>query len=351
MQIREILQKTAGTLAVPDAGVLATEINRVAPLDQASSGDLSFFTNPAHLDKAHQTAASAILVATVVPELAVPQIITANPYVAMAEMAMLLNTTGKEHPPTHELAYIHPQAVIDAEAVIYPYVFVGKDSHVGAGSVIYPHCYIGEQVTIGKNCTIHPNVTILANCEIGANVIINAAAVIGNDGFGFARTDMEAVKIPHCGRIVIEDNCEIGALNTIARATFAETRLRAGCKLDAQVHIGHNVDLGQFSLIAAQSGIAGSTKVGRNLVMAAQTGIANGLNVPDHVVLGTRGGLSKSPPASGQYAGAPALPGAAWRRQQAVFKNLPALAKKVQEMERELRQLRHAVQQRKPTAP
>ena len=341
MQIREILQKTVGKLAVMDEAVLATEIVRVAPLDQAVSGELSFLTNPAHLDKAHTTAASAILVAAAIPELSVPQIITANPYVAMAELATQLNRSDREYPPRSQLTHIHPQAEVDEQAIIYPYVFIDKGSRIGAGSVVYPHSFIGVGVTIGKNCTIYPNVTILDNCEIGMNVVINAGAVIGNDGFGFAQTGMEAVKIPHSGRIVIEDNCEIGALNTIARATFAETRIRAGCKLDAQVHIGHNVDLGKFGLIAAQSGIAGSTKIGRNLIMAAQTGIANSLTIPDYVVLGTRGGISKSPPTSGQYAGAPALPGAEWRRQQAVYKNLPALAKKVQALERELRRLKN----------
>jgi len=340
MRIREILQKTAGKLAVTDEAVLATEIVRVAPLDLAVSGELSFLTNPAHLDKARTTAASAILVAAPIPELNVPQIITANPYVSMAELATQLNASDREYPPRSQLTHLHPQAEVDAQAIIYPYVFIDKGSRIAAGSVIYPHCFIGAGVTIGENCTLYPNVTIFDDCEIGKQVVINAGAVIGNDGFGFAQTGMEAVKIPHRGRIVIEDNCDIGASNTIARATFAETRIRAGCKLDAQVHIGHNVDLGKFSLIAAQSGIAGSTKVGRNLIMAAQTGIANSLTIPDHVVLGTRGGINKSPPSSGQYAGAPALPGSVWRRQQAVYKNLPALAKKVQELERELRRLK-----------
>lgn len=340
MRIREILQKTEGRLAVTDEAVLAIEIVRVAPLDLAVSGELSFLTNPAHLDKARTTAASAILVAAAIPELNVPQIVTANPYVAMAELATQLNASDREYPPRGQLTHLHPQAEVDAQAIIYPYVFVDKDSRIAAGSVIYPHCFIGAGVTIGENCTLYPNVTVFDDCEIGNNVVINAGAVIGNDGFGFAQTGMEAVKIPHRGRIVIEDNCDIGASNTIARATFAETRIRAGCKLDAQVHIGHNVDLGRFSLIAAQSGIAGSTKVGRNLIMAAQTGIANSLTIPDHVVLGTRGGINKSPSSSGQYAGAPALPGSVWRRQQAVYKNLPALAKKVQELERELRRLK-----------
>lgn len=340
MQIREILQKTAGKLAVMDEAVLATEIVRVAPLDLAASGELSFLTNSAHLDKARTTAASAILVAEPIPELSVPQIITANPYVAMAEMATRLNASEREYPPHSQLTHVHPQAEVDARAILYPYVFVDKGSRIGAGTVVYPHCFIGSEVSVGNNCAIHPNVTIFDNCEIGNGVVINAGAVIGNDGFGFAQTGMEAVKIPHCGKIVIEDNCEIGALNSIARATFAETRIRTGCKLDAQVHIGHNVDLGKFSLIAAQSGIAGSTKVGRNLIMAAQTGIANSLTIPDYVVLGTRGGINKSPPTSGQYAGAPALPGHEWRRQQAVYKNLPTLAKRVQELERELRRLK-----------
>ncbi len=341
MQIGEILQKTAGKLAVTDEAVLALEIMRVAPLDLAVSGELSFLTNPAHLDKARTTAASAILVAEAVPELNVPQIITANPYVAMAELATQLNASDREYPAHRQLTHIHPQAEVDAQAIVYPYVFIDKGSRIGAGSVIYPHCFIGAGVTIGENCTLYPNVTVFDNCEMGNRIVINAGAVIGNDGFGFAQTGMEAVKIPHCGRIVIEDNCEIGALNTIARATFAETRIRAGCKLDAQVHIGHNVDLGQFSLIAAQSGIAGSTKVGRNLIMAAQAGIANSLTIPAHVVLGSRGGLNKSPSVSGQYAGAPALPGAEWRRQQAVYKNLPALAKKVRALEQELRDLKN----------
>ena len=343
MQISEILQKTSGKLAVTDDAVLATDILRVAPLDCAVSGELSFLTNPAHLNKARTTAASAILVAEALPELSVPQIITPNPYVAMAELAALLNVSEREYPQAKQLTHIHPQAEVDEQAVIYPYVFIDKGSVIAAGTVVYPHCYIGAGVTIGKHCTLFPHVTIFDNCEIGNQVVINASAVIGNDGFGFAQTGKEAVKIPHSGRIVIEDNCEIGALNTIARATFAETRIRSGCKLDAQVHIGHNVDLGKFSLIAAQSGIAGSTKVGRNLIMAAQTGIANSLTIPDYVVLGTRGGINKSPPASGQYAGAPALPGSLWRRQQAVYKNLPALAKRVQELEREVRRLKGEV--------
>ena len=154
MQIREILQKTAGKLAVTDEAVLAIDIVRVAPLDQAVSGELSFLTNPAHLAKARTTAASAILVAEPLSELSVPQIITANPYVAMAEMATLLNASAREYPPRSQLTHIHPQAEVSDQAIIYPYVFIDKGSSIGAGTIVYPHCYIGAEVTIGKK--LHP---------------------------------------------------------------------------------------------------------------------------------------------------------------------------------------------------
>ena len=325
MKISEILQITAGNLREAGSEVLDLEITRVSPLDCAVKGEISFLSNPRHRDAVFTTKASAVLVKEFISDLRIPQIIVADPYVAMAEIAGLLHGRTKTHPARGNLSYIDPQAQIDPQAIIYPFAFIGANSCVGKHSVIYPHCFIDANVEIGARTIINPQVTIHDNCRIGDNVTIHAGTVIGCDGFGFAQTQAEAVKIPHTGRIVIEDNCEIGALNTIARATFAETRIRSGTKLDAQVHIAHNVDLGRFSLIAAQSGIAGSTKVGDKLVMGGQTGIGPGLNLPANVVLGARGGLAKQIAVGGQYAGSPAIPASLWRRQQVALKALPDL--------------------------
>lgn len=325
MKISEILQITRGDLRESGSDVLDLEITRVSPLDRAVKGEISFLSNPRHKDAVFTTKASAVLVREFLSDLYIPQIIVADPYLAMAEIAGLLHRRTKTHPSQGSLSYIDPQAHIDPQAIVYPFVFIGANSRVGKHSVIYPHCFIDAHVEIGAHTVINPRVTIHDNCHIGDNVTIHAGTVIGCDGFGFAQTQTEAVKIPHTGRIIIEDNCEIGALNTIARATFAETRIRTGTKLDAQVHIAHNVDLGRFSLIAAQSGIAGSTKVGDKLIMGGQTGIGPGLNLPSHIVLGARGGLAKQVSASGQYAGSPAIPASLWRRQQVALKALPDL--------------------------
>ncbi|HEV8537632.1 MAG TPA: UDP-3-O-(3-hydroxymyristoyl)glucosamine N-acyltransferase, partial [Bacteroidota bacterium] len=217
---------------------------------------------------------------------------------------------------------------------------------------IYPGSVIGEDVTIGEGSVLYANITIREQCRIGRRAIVHAGAVIGSDGFGFApKPDGTYEKIPQRGIVVIEDDVEIGANCTIDRATIGETRIRRGVKLDNLIHIAHNVVVGENTVIAAQSGISGSTKIGKNCVLAGQVGIAGHVEIADHVTLGAQSGVSKSIKASGKtYFGYPAQELHQALRIEASLRKLPELASEVRELSRRCAELEKALGNPAPTS-
>ena len=251
-----------------------------------------------------------------------------------------IRVTSLLYNPPEESGCIHPDAsigkdvtlgknvTVDARAVIYNNVSIGDNTTIRAGAVIM------SESAIGKDSLIYPNVTVRENCQIGDRVIIHAGSVIGSDGFGFYQRDNVNLKIPQIGRVVIGDDVEIGACSTIDRARFTETVISNGCKLDNLIHIAHNVRIGDHGLIAAQSGVAGSTTIGNHLMMGGQSGIRDNLKIGDKVTLFARTLITSKTADNQVVAGMPSRPIKVWRQIQALTNSLDKLFARVKRLEK-----------------
>jgi len=258
-------------------------VNTVAKIEEGHEGSLSFLANPKYEPYIYTTRSSIVLVnKDFVPSAPVKATLIKvdNAYEAFASLLALV----AQSKPTKK--GIHPTAVIEPDARIGENVYIGAFTYIGSGCIIsdgcqiYPQVYIGEKTSLGKNCIIYPGVKIYHECIIGNSCIIHAGTVIGSDGFGFApQADNQYKKIPQIGNVVIEDNVEIGANVAIDRATMGSTVIRKGVKIDNLVQIGHNVEVGENTVMAGQTGIAGSTKIGRNCMLGGQVGIAGHLKI------------------------------------------------------------------------
>jgi UDP-3-O-[3-hydroxymyristoyl] glucosamine N-acyltransferase len=237
--------------------------------------------------------------------------------------------------------YIAKTAKYGEHVFIGAFAYLGENAKVGNNSKIFPNAYIGDNVIIGDNCMIHPGVKIYHDCKIGNHVTIHAGTVIGSDGFGFApQTDGSFQKVPQIGNVIIEDNVEIGANATIDRATIGSTLIRKGAKLDNLIQIAHNVEVGNFTVIAAQAGISGSTKIGNGVMIGGQAGLAGHLQVADGSKINAQAGLGKSLKTPGTaVTGSPAYDYNKAIRSQSMARSLPELEKRIQNLEALLKQL------------
>ncbi|HNT94178.1 MAG TPA: UDP-3-O-(3-hydroxymyristoyl)glucosamine N-acyltransferase [Bacteroidales bacterium] len=285
----------AGVLNGTVEGDPQIRLNTVARIEEGHAGALTFLSNPKYEPFVYTTGASAILVNKDFKpskDVAATLIRVDDPYQALAR---LLAWYEQARPAKKG---IHPSAVIDDTATMGEDLFIGahavisENAVISDGCSIHPQVFIGENVTIGKNCTLHPGVKVYRDCVIGNGCILHAGAVIGADGFGFAPvTDANYMKIPQIGNVIIEDNVEIGSNTCIDRATMGSTIIRKGVKLDNLIQVGHNVEIGENTVIAAQSGLAGSTRVGRNCMFGGQVGLAGHLSIADGCKIGAQSGV------------------------------------------------------------
>jgi UDP-3-O-[3-hydroxymyristoyl] glucosamine N-acyltransferase len=235
---------------------------------------------------------------------------------------------------------ISNSAALGENVFIGAFSYIGDNARIGENVKIHPQVYIGNDVKIGKDSVLHPGVKIYQGCQIGANVTIHAGTIIGSDGFGFApQTDGTYKKVPQIGNVVVEDNVEIGANCTIDRATIGSTIIHAGAKLDNLIQIAHNVEIGSYTVIAAQSGVSGSTKVGKNVMIGGQVGIVGHINIADGSRINAQSGVTKSINAPMAVTGSPAFNYAAALRAQAVSRNLPELEKRIKELEKQIQMM------------
>ncbi len=293
------------------------EIIGLHTLNKASSLEISFFNDKKYIKDLPLTKAGAVLIekeyASLLPKTAIA-LITDEPYLKLALISKLFAykiVTKGSHPSMGEGCDIDKR------------VRFGKDVTIGKNVTIMAGAYIGDFSTIGSNTIIYPNVTIYHHSKIGADCIIHAGVVIGSDGYGFAHTKTgEHIKIYQNGNTVIEDDVEIGANTTIDRAVFGTTYIRKGTKLDNLVQIGHNCDIGEYTLMAGQAGIAGSTSMGRNVVMGGQSGTAGHLHIGDFATIAGKGGVTKSLKGGKTYAGFPAIEHTLWLKLQAKISSL-----------------------------
>lgn len=331
---------TLGLIAEQVKGVLVgpygdREIRSVRPMNEAGPFDLTFLANPKYRKSVPALKAGAILVSERLPEAAIPQVVVPSPYLAMA---LLMQHFYPLPEPEHGIspqAYVHQEALISDNVEIRAGCVVEKGARIGSGTILYPGCSIGYGVEIGERCILYPRVTLQDRVRIGNRVIIQSGAVIGSDGFGYAEgPGGERVKIPQVGTVVLEDDVEIGANVTIDRATFGETVVGKGSKVDNLVQIAHNVRIGQHAVIVAQAGVSGSTKIGDRVVLAGQVGVVGHIEIGAGSMVGAQSGVSQTLPAGSRVSGSPALPHSLWLRIQGALKSLPALMKRVSHLEK-----------------
>jgi len=340
MKLRAIAQLLNGTIE----GDPEIEIVRPAKIEEAQPGDITFVANPKYARFVESTQASAIIVSSA---FAVPEqrrsslnlIRVADPYAGFTRVLQVFAKESEILPPgIHPSAVISKSASIGDEVRIGAHVFIGERVTVGARSQISHNVVLGDDVVIGEDVIIYPQVTIRERCRIGNRVILHPGVVIGSDGFGFAPTPEGSYeKIPQLGIVVIEDDVEIGSNTTVDRATIGETRIKRGAKLDNLIQVAHNVVIGEHTVIAAQTGISGSTKIGAHCVIGGQVGFVGHIEIADHTTIGAQSGVSKSIKVPGKtYFGYPAKEYMNALRQEGALRQLPELIL-------ELRELRSAV--------
>jgi UDP-3-O-[3-hydroxymyristoyl] glucosamine N-acyltransferase len=314
-----------------------TKLHTFAKIEEGHEGALSFLSNPKYETYIYTTGSSAVLVRNdfrPVKEVKTTLIRVEDPYQALAQLLAMYEQAKPVKKGIHPAAIIEDGARVGNDVYIGAYAVVSENAVIGDGCIIYPHVFIGESVKIGKNCKLYPGVKIYKECIIGNDCVLHAGVVIGADGFGFApAADNNYMKIPQIGNVILEDNVEIGANACIDRATMGSTVVKRGVKLDNLVQIGHNVVIGDNTVIAAQSGIAGSTKVGKNCMMGGQVGIVGHATIADGCKIGAQSGIGGSiKEENSSVFGSPAIEAREFIRSFKYFIKLPELNKKLDEL-------------------
>ncbi len=331
------LGELARRLECPVEGDSGIEIHRVAKIESAGPGDLTFLHHSKYAGALAATKASAVIAGADATGAPCAVIRSPSPYLTFARALQVLSPGRRPDPGVHALAVVAPDAAVDASATVGAFAVIEGGARIGARTVVHPHVVIGADAVIGADCLLHAHVCIRERCVLGARVIVQNGAVIGSDGYGFAqRADGSHEKIPQLGPVVIEDDVEIGANTTIDRPAVGETRIKSGTKVDNLVQIAHGVVVGHHSLLAAQVGIAGSTVVGDRVMFGGQVGVSGHLTIGDRVKLAAKTGATGSIEADGHMSGYPSMDTREWRRANAVFRKLPEMRKQLKDLERRL---------------
>lgn len=335
----------AGFLQGEIIGDPDVKVNTIARIEEGHEGALSFLANPKYERYLYTTQSSVVLVNNdLVPSgpVKATMIKVKNSYESFASLLALVEQSRPKKTGIHKTAVIEEGATIGKNVYIGAYAYIGDNTTVGDGCRIYPHVYIGENTVLGEKCTIYAGVKIYHECLIGSGCTVHAGTVIGSDGFGFApQSESEFLKIPQLGNVILEDNVEIGANVAIDRATMGSTVIRKGVKIDNLVQVGHNVEIGENTVIAGQSGIAGSSKVGRNCMFGGQVGIGGHIKIADGTKVGAQAGISGEIKTENSIVqGSPAIDIRLFQRSSVVFKRLPELKTRVDNIEKELSSLK-----------
>ncbi len=315
-----------------DGGV---EIAGVAAPERAGTHDLIYVTAAKQAERAAASAAICVIAAEGVSLPAKTVLRSSQPKLAFAKAAELLVERAPIAAGTHPTAIVPPLARISAGVGIGPYAVIGEDAHIGSGTQIGAHCVIGAGCWVGENCRIHPRVTLYGGVRIGHRVEIHSGAVIGADGFGYAYGEGKYWKFPQAGIVEIADDVEIGANATIDRGSLEDTRIAEGAKLDNLVHVGHNVQIGAHTVIAAQTGISGSSVLGHHVVVGGQVGIADHCTLEDGAIAGAQAGIPTGKTIRGGHTvwGTPAREIGKFKETYVWYARLPELAARIKELE------------------
>ena len=322
-------------------------VRGISALDSATPEQLSFLVGSRYAHLAPGSKAAALIVSAEFRELECNLLIVKDPYLAAAKAAQLFLADSGEEAGIHQSAFIGEGVSFGEEVSVGPWAYIGDNSRIGAGTRIGHGAYIGKEARIGAGCLIHPRVCILDRCVLGERVIIHPGAVIGADGYGYARDEKgRHIKIPQTGIVQIDDDVEIGANSTVDRATFGRTWIKRGTKIDNLVMVAHNVVVGEDCLLVAQVGISGSTQVGNHVAMGGQVGIAGHVQIGDKARIAAKAGIHKSIKPGESIIGIPGQPYDQWSKNYANLQRLPRLketlnrlGERVRKIEEELEKL------------
>ena len=319
-----------------DGGI---EVAEIRALDEAGPTDLTFVADAKRVAQLPASRAGAVILPESAPAVDRPALRTSNPYLALARALAVFHPADRVVPGVHATAVVAADARVDAGASVGPLCVIASGAEIDAGTLLDAQVFVGANVRIGRDCRIFPQVTLREGTRLGDRVTVHAGAVIGADGFGYAREGTRYVKIPQVGRVVLEDDVEIGANVTIDRATLGATRIGRGTKIDNLVQIAHNVQVGEDTVIVAQVGISGSSRIGSRVTLAGQVGVVDHVRIGDNAVVGAQSGVGRDVPDGAMVWGSPAAPHLEYKRQLAAMARLPRLGKALRALEERLRAL------------
>lgn len=334
----EIAQLLQGTVT-GDANV---EVSTLSKIEEGKEGSISFLANPKYEHFIYTTNASIVIVSkdfVATDSISSTLIVVEDAYQAFTQLLQYYNTIKNNKVGIEEYTKVNSTAQLGDNVYVGSFSYIGANVSIGNNVKIYPNVTIGDHAKIGDNTVLHSGVQVYEECEIGQNCIIHSNVVIGADGFGFApNPDGSFEKIPQIGNVLIEDNVEIGAGSTIDRATMGSTIIRKGVKLDNQIQIAHNVQIGENTVIASQSGVAGSTKIGRNCMIGGQVGIVGHLTIGDFVQVQAQSGINGDVESKTQLYGSPAMEASSFRKSYVHFRKFPEIVKRIDKLEKENKQ-------------
>jgi len=325
------------------------KVNDFSKIEEGKPGTLTFLANLKYTHYIYETQANIALVnEDFVPEKELPSTLTLirvpNAYVALASLMEWVEKGKKHKRGIESPAYVSPSAEMSSEAVyIGAFAYIGEQVKLGKNVEIYPQAYIGDNVTIGDDTVIYSGVKIYAGCQIGKRCIIHAGAVVGSDGFGFAKEGNTYKKISQLGNVRIEDDVEIGANTTIDRAVMDSTIIRSGVKLDNLIQVAHNVEIGENTVLAAQVGISGSTKVGKNCMLGGQVGLGGHIKIGDQVNIGAQAGIISDIEEGRSVIGSPGMDIKGFFRSSLLFQKFPDIYRTLNQLQKEVETLKKEI--------
>jgi len=346
MKRKATLDELANLVGGKVEGDGSLRVQGIASLEEAGEEDITFLAEVKNLSRLEKTRASAVIVPINLPPSPRPLIRTANPYLAYAKVQAFFQTKPLAPRGIDPRAFIGQGVKIGRDVSIFPFVFVADGCELGDRVILYPGVYLGESARVGEDSVLFPNVVVMDRCLVGKRVILHPGTVIGGDGFGFARDGARHVKIPQVGTVVIEDDVEIGTNCAVDRAAMGKTLIKRGVKTDNMVHIGHNVTVGEDTIIVAQVGIAGSTEIGNRVALGGQVGVVGHLKIGDGAMIGAQAGVGQDVGPGQILSGSPAFPHREWLRAQVAFRKLPEMKRTLAELEEKVKKMEEAIEKK-----
>ena len=342
-----LAEQIAGLLEGDIVGDKSAAVSGLSKIEEGKLGTLSFLANPKYEEHLYSTKATIVIVGKdFIPQKDIPSTCTlikvSEPYSAFSKLLEMYDQAVAKQAIIEKGSHISESASIGKDVYIGAFTYIGENVSIENGVHVYPHSYVGDNVTLGEGSVVYSGVHIYRDCKIGKACTLHSGSVIGADGFGFApNSENNYQKVPQIGNVILEDHVSIGANTTVDRATLGSTIVKKGVKLDNLIQIGHNVVIGENTVMAAQVGVAGSTKLGKNMMIGGQAGIVGHIEMADGTMIGAQSGIGKGTKKEGEMLlGSPAFAAEDYKKSYMGFRRLPYILNKLRELEAELEEIK-----------